>query len=81
MTSDELRKTWNKVKTWRDRGIQSKWGKSHGRPFMFIHHGQTWWMLDKSALETICKNLDRGETLAGAVVSWLLLADIFSIPA
>lgn len=72
---------WNSVQTWREAGIEAKWGKSNGRPTMFIKpsHSKNFYMLTKSNLECIEHSLDQGNSLKEAVDGVFAVADIFSI--
>ncbi len=73
---------WNKVRTWRSAGVDAKWGKVQGRPYVFLSpsHTQTWCLLDKSAMEHINAQIENGLTIKEAVDITFALVDVFSIP-
>jgi hypothetical protein len=73
---------WSTVKTWRDAGVDAKWGKAHNRPAMFLRpsHSKHYYLLDKHSLEVIQSQVDGGAGLKEAVDTVYAVADIFSIP-
>lgn len=74
--------TWYKIETWRNDGVNAKWGKVNGKPCIFIRpsHTQTWCLLDKSALIHINEQVSNGASIKEAVDNTFALVDIFSIP-
>lgn len=73
---------WNTVKTWREAGIEAKWGKVKGAPTMFLRpsHSKNFFMLSRSNLECINRMIDDGSSIKDAVNTVFAVADIFSIP-
>lgn len=74
--------TWHKIATWKNAGIDAKWGKVNGRPCVFLRpsHTQTWCLLDRSALNHINTQVLNGSSIRTAVDNTFALVDIFSIP-
>ncbi len=73
---------WHRVKTWRDAGVDCKWGKTpSGIPVMSIRpsHSKHFYRLDKDNLECIQHQVDRGDSLSDAVDQVYAVADIFSV--
>lgn len=82
MTGEQLIKTWNRVATWRDNGVEAKWGRDRsGAPRLLIKPSscEAFYMLSATDLELMAKGLDRGETLAKAAACVFAVADIFHI--
>jgi len=73
---------WNTVKTWREAGVEAKWGKVKGAPAMFLRpsHSKNFFMLSKSNLECIEKMIEDGHSIKDAVDNVFAVADVFSIP-
>lgn len=71
------------VKTMRDAGLEAKWGKFRGTPFIFVrnpnsklkHQREQWWILDKDMWQAMNK-----QGIVEAFTNHTLLGDIFSIP-
>ena len=74
---------WHNVQTWRNAGVDAKWGKIKGRPCLFVRpsHTRTWCLLDRLALNHINTQIDNGSSIKEAVDATFALVDIFSIPA
>ena len=82
MTGEQLTKSWSKVKTWRDNGVEAKWGKTRGgAPIVLIKPSscKNYYMLTASHLEIIAAELDRGKTLAEATAGTYAVADFFHV--
>lgn len=78
----KLKLTWYKIGTWKNAGIEAKWGKVNGKPYIFLRpsHTKTWCLLDKSALIHINTQVLNGSSIKEAVDNTFSLIDIFSIP-
>lgn len=73
------------VKTFRDAGLEAKWGKvNKGQPAIFLrnpnserrHQRETWWLCDNTMFQTMKEH----GTLEG-FDNCTLFGDIFSVPA
>lgn len=74
---------WHKIDTWKNAGIDAKWGKVNERPCIFLRpsHTQTWCLLDRSSLDHINTQVLNGLSIKEAVDNTFAIVDIFSIPA
>ncbi len=74
-----------RVATFRDAGLEAKWGKTHsGRPAIFVRHPEaihehqrtTWYMVTDGMF-----NHMKADGIIEGYNTCTLLADVFSIPA
>lgn len=73
---------WTRVKTWRDAGINARWGKVNGAPRMFLQpsHSKNFFLLTASILDIIEEEVYLGASIKDAVNGVFAVSDIFSIP-